>query len=102
MATRDLRDTMSVSGNKITRYEANLSLTSVINTTHLVTITPSRPYRKTPNIRYIGTESSYGIVLKSGVQTLTSAIIVLGFRTGSPSVTTDATVVIYCDVDGEF
>lgn len=100
MATRVLDDVMSKSGSQMLRGEASMVMSSVINTTHLATVTFPVAFKAVPNVRNIGTDSSLGIMVGKGVQTVTTSQIVLGFRTYSPSNTIDATITVYADVEG--
>ena len=83
------------------RHDGTLALTSVANTTHLLTITYPRAYRATPKIKFIGTDSSYGIVLSRGISTISSTQAVLGFRSHA-SGSADTNITVYIDVEGEF
>ncbi len=100
MAELDLKDSMS--SGKITRYTATMTMSSVVNTTKLATIDFSRAYRSTPRVRNIGTDSAEGISVSKGVNSLTPSQLVVAFRQGSPTLTTDTAIIVYADVDGEF
>jgi len=100
MAEIDLND--SLAKGKITRYTASMAMSSVVNTTKLATIDFSRAYRTTPRVRYIGTTDAGGISAVKDVSSLTPSRVVLAFRQLSPTLTTDSTIEVYADIEGEF
>jgi hypothetical protein len=100
MAEIDLKDGLSV--GKITRYTGSMTMSSLVNLTKSAAITFSRAYRTTPKCRNVGTDSTEGISVTKSVHTLSSVGCTIAFRQGSPTLTTDTTITVFADIDGEF